>query len=568
MVLFLLKSAACLAIFMAFYKLALENERMHSFKRAYLIGALVLSFTIPSITFVEYVEVVPPVSIENFEPTTEFNAALSASEKTQNFEWLPIVTVIYVLGVLVFLFRFLRNLRQIQVNISTNPKLRMQSLINVLLKDGTVPHTFFNYIFLNKRKFEAKEIPEEILLHESAHAKQKHSLDILFIELLQVIFWFNPLVYIIKNWIRLNHEFLADQAVLNHGTSTPHYQNILLEFASSTNRKDNQSSLANAINYSSIKKRFTVMKKNTSKNSVVLRSFSAIPLITVLLLGFSEQVTLPKEEVASAEIILNDATEAEIAQYNQLAKKYNAIAQEKRKITPEDLKTLELIYRKMSEKQKKEAEPFPECPETQTHKKLGACSDQITEYNTLAKKYNAMIVQSGNIHIRKKDVDRMQYLYALMTTKQRASAESFPDFPKPPAPPTPPGPPEETVSIADSNIEVVVNEQRIVKILENKEIYDEVSVVEHLNQHTDEINPHIIKAGYIQMPPNPPEPKTPLKHAKEMAKKDAVFYLEDEEITAEKAIKILKKNKNINIDSRSKKGQKPQVRLSVKPIEI
>src|SRR5690606_3931766 len=127
---------------------------------------------------------------------------------------------------------------------------------------------------------------------EYVHAKQKHSIDILVVELLQIVFWFNPLLYLIKRSVKLNHEFLADRAVLNRGTDTAAYQNILLAFSSHATTP----TLANSINYSFIKKRFTVMKKQTSTQAIWLRSLLLVPLVAILMYGFStrEVVALPQ----------------------------------------------------------------------------------------------------------------------------------------------------------------------------------------------------------------------------------------------------------------------------------
>ena len=377
MLLYLLKSGACLAAFMALYKLLLENEQMHVLKRFYLLGSVVLSFIIPLITFVNYVEV--ETIAAPFQPINTFAVTELAHEAPkETFDWLPILLTIYIFGLSVFLFRFLKNLSNLIRNIRKNPKLKVRSWVHVLLNDLVVPHTFFNYIFLNKQKFEAKEIPYEVLLHENAHASQKHSVDILIMELLQIVFWFNPLIYILKNWIKLNHEFLADRAVIQQGISLSHYQQTLLAFVSSANHQDNQSSLANAINYSSIsltlfgktlkfnssfgqvKKRFTIMKKRSSTTSVVLRSCAAIPLIAVLLAGFSEQITMPKP-ISPVIEMQQGASSAEMQQFNQLAEKYNAVPKKDRVIPLEELAILEGVYRKMSSRQKNESLPFPEC---------------------------------------------------------------------------------------------------------------------------------------------------------------------------------------------------------------
>lgn len=139
---------------------------------------------------------------------------------------------------------------------------------------------------------------------------------------------------------------------------------------------------------------------------------------------------------------LNGATKEQLSKYNSLAKKYNAIPKKKRTIPSKDLKNLELIYRKMSENQKANALPFPECPDPKSSNQEGATTKQISEYNSLAKTYNTMLSNNGNIRIMKSDVNRLEYLYGLMTESQRADTEAFPDFPEPPEPPMPPTKPK------------------------------------------------------------------------------------------------------------------------------
>jgi hypothetical protein len=219
MELYLLKSAACLAILMAFYKLFLEKESFHKFKRFYLLASLLVSFAIPFITFIQYVE--PEYVLGSFNNPLDdavFNTVITAPEEVivnQLFNWKALLWSVYGLGVLFFGIRFVINLSRIVNRIKSNPKTKRQSFINVLLNDLVIPHTFFNYIFLNKSKFEKQEIPEEVLLHEQTHAKQKHSIDILLIEILQVVFWFNPLLYLLKNTVKLNQLTLYSITIRN-----------------------------------------------------------------------------------------------------------------------------------------------------------------------------------------------------------------------------------------------------------------------------------------------------------------------------------------------------------------
>jgi len=332
---------------------------MHLFKRFYLLSALVAAFSIPLITFTY---TVPSSTVTFAEDYTGVEAV--ASQWDVWLSYLPyILWSIYGLGVVLFGIKFVKNLSQLLHKIKYNPKQKIKNITNVLLRDAITPHTFFNYIFLNKQKYEAQEIPEEVILHEKTHALEKHSIDILFIEILQVVLWFNPLIYLVKKSIKLNHEFLADRAVIREGILASAYQQTLLAFSSNAVNGP----LANSINYSLIKKRFTVMKTHTSKKAVWFRSFLLLPLIAFLIFGFSsreiEEITTPYAEDNTLEFVQEKATKKMVSEYNSLAKKYNNMDTDNMRISYDDVKRMHYIYGIMSDSQKNGAQPFPDFPE-------------------------------------------------------------------------------------------------------------------------------------------------------------------------------------------------------------
>ncbi|WP_299891249.1 M56 family metallopeptidase [uncultured Lacinutrix sp.] len=379
MLLILLKSSACLAILMAFYKFCLENLSIHKFKRFYLLGAILVSAIIPFITFIEYVE--PQFNIPYFEINHSVPLELLPTDEITTEEpinYLPLILwSIYGLGVILFGIKFFINLTNIISKIYKNEKQKQGHFITVLLQDLISPHTFFSYIFLNKTKFESQAIPKEVLLHEASHAKQKHSLDVLFIELMQVIFWFNPLLYFIKKDIKLNHEFLADKAVLNQGIDSSSYQSILLAFSSNATEPE----LANAINYSLIKKRFTIMKTKTSKKAIWLRSLLLLPLLGGLLFSFSSREEVEKEATISPEMIFSGEVEnnnsSELGDVKKELQKTNILSEgvtepmmneyksfmveykTKNRINNTVYKRIVAIYDLMSTKQKASVEKYP-----------------------------------------------------------------------------------------------------------------------------------------------------------------------------------------------------------------
>lgn len=161
----------------------------------------------------------------------------------------------------------------------------------VLIEEPTVPHTFLNTIYVNKAQFESGELSKEILDHELTHARQKHSWDVLFIELLRLVFWFNPLFYFYKRAIQINHEFLADDFVITKTQDSVSYQKLLLNSIFPTY----QTNLASTFNYSLTKKRFKMMVKDYSFMSVAMRKTLLIPMLAGIIFMFCTDIGTEKK---------------------------------------------------------------------------------------------------------------------------------------------------------------------------------------------------------------------------------------------------------------------------------
>ncbi|MBU2921999.1 M56 family metallopeptidase [Winogradskyella psychrotolerans] len=309
MEIFVLKFSACLLVFWLVYVLILEQQNMHHFKRFYLLGTVALALIIPTLTVTEYIA---PV-ISNLETAPLFipiepSFVEMPIEDRSFFNLETTLWFIYGIGVLLFSIRFVINIVKMQQRISSNENIVKRSFVYVLLKEHLIPHSFFKYIFYNKNRYESHNIPKEVMLHEETHARQLHSLDIIILELLQIAFWFHPLIYILKHHVKLNHEFLADQAVLKHGSDAKTYQNILLQFSSNTQNHH----LSSAINYSSIKKRFTVMKTQTSKTRIWLSTLFVLPIIAILFYSFAEKEYVEKETTDIADAIKEELKEVDV----------------------------------------------------------------------------------------------------------------------------------------------------------------------------------------------------------------------------------------------------------------
>lgn len=294
MIAYLIKSVLCLLVLWAFYKVALEPLAAHRLKRFYLLGSLVVSLTLPLLTITYEVKVAPqPVeqSVAYFAPSDDSGNPLLVKEKMDSLSY--VLGSIYMLGVLFFGFRFARNIYRIDSKIRYSEKRRCTDHTKVLLDQKVVPHSFLRFIFLPKSDFLSRKIAPEILEHERAHVIQKHSWDILTIELLQVLFWFNPLLFWFKKSIALNHEFLADQQALRQKANPFLYTQLLLQYSGGAHH----TALSSPINYSltrppynRAKKRILMLSKTFSAKKLATRLTFLLPVLALCIYFFNQDI--------------------------------------------------------------------------------------------------------------------------------------------------------------------------------------------------------------------------------------------------------------------------------------
>jgi len=285
MITYLLKSGLLLAVFYAVYKLLLENERMFRFNRAYLLGSLIFSLVVPLQLF----------SVASFFSseikTIQLDEIMIVSHKSilNEVSFNEIITfflgAIYVLITVILLIRFAVNVSSFFVKMKKNSVEFIDNQKLVLMKESILPHSFWNAIFISKEDFTNGRIPSELIAHEKAHLEQKHTLDILFVEVLQIVFWFNPMFVLFEKAIKLNHEFLADEAVNKQFDEVKSYQNLLLQFA--TNKHN--VALASTINYEITKKRLIMMTKKESVAKAVFKVLAVGTISMILLFTFSSE---------------------------------------------------------------------------------------------------------------------------------------------------------------------------------------------------------------------------------------------------------------------------------------
>lgn len=358
MITYIIKILLCSAVFIVTYKLLFEKEKMHGFNRSYLLVSLLLSFVIPLITF-NYATPTLPISGDEILPTNliKDNSIVQEVSTIKKTDYtLLVLTILYGLISTFFLLRFIINLNNILTKTRNNKTIPFNNAQIVLINEELSPHSFLNYLFVNNQEYVGEVIEKEILLHECAHIQQKHSYDILLIEILQIVCWFNPFLLMYKKAIQLNHEFLADEAVINTYPNVASYQYLLIEKAS----KSNTYNLSSSFNYLITKQRLIMMTKSKSPQKALFKQLAIIPVLSITVFAFSTK-SFAQEKPSStqkAKEIVVPATQDGVSQ--ALLDEYEQIVNSKKnkkgipllyKFTDAERKRLQTIYLSMSKAQ-------------------------------------------------------------------------------------------------------------------------------------------------------------------------------------------------------------------------
>ncbi|MDO5636345.1 MAG: M56 family metallopeptidase [Myroides sp.] len=320
MVFYLVQVTVLWLVFSAIYYFVLSNKSMFRFNRWYLVATFIGSLIIPLIPLGKIFGTVPFQSISLPQTVVLLNELVidvNNENVSQSFNWILWTKVLFGIGTIIFLFRFVKELVKLKRLYQQSEKEVYEGLVVCKIRQ---PHQVFSFgrmVFIDCKLFDTINKNQTIWIHEKTHILQGHSADVLVVELCKIFFWFHPLVYLYERHIKMNHEYLADEAVLKQTNDVKAYQYKLLDYLENTN-----SSLASTFNFKLTQKRFMMMKNQTNPAIKMLTkvfvAFGIIATITFVacnnvdveestenieskkeekLFNFVEQKALPKEGI-------------------------------------------------------------------------------------------------------------------------------------------------------------------------------------------------------------------------------------------------------------------------------
>ncbi|WP_298513371.1 M56 family metallopeptidase [uncultured Kordia sp.] len=295
MIVYFIQVVAFQLLFLLSYDLFLKKETFFNWNRVYLIFSSLISFLLPFIKIESFQNVVPQEYIVLLpEIVLTPQKAVATIEPTWN--WFLII------GIAISSLLFIYKIVQLVKLRFKGRFVKRENYTIIIIPKSTTAFSIFRYVFIGEEIHEEKL--EDVLSHELVHIREKHSLDLLYFELLRILCWFNPLVYIYQKRISELHEYIADAIVVQDKDKSDYYEKLLAEVF-----QTQQFSFTNQFfKHSLIKKRIIMLTKEKSRQILKLKYLVLVPVLIVSLLYTScEDTTIADSEEAKSKTEIVDA---------------------------------------------------------------------------------------------------------------------------------------------------------------------------------------------------------------------------------------------------------------------
>lgn len=302
---YVLEVNICWLGFYLLYSLVLSRETFFEYNRWYLLAGLLGGLLIPLVEYqiiIEQIVEIPSVSLD-LDDLSGLTATAVAEEPSFRDRLVQGLYVTYLLGVAILGIRFMMGLLRIAWLYWRGTKMERPGY--ALVKTPTVhpPFSFFHWLFQSQRIPLNEADEEKIITHEIEHIRQWHSLDVLLVEMIGIVLWFSPLVWLYRRSLRMIHEYQADEAVLQT-TKRKSYGHLLIRQSMS----GPPIAIANHFIHSQLKKRLTMMTKKKSTQRSLMKYTFILPVLALMLMAFAPTKVYKMVPVEAPAVELEEST--------------------------------------------------------------------------------------------------------------------------------------------------------------------------------------------------------------------------------------------------------------------
>ena len=310
------KVAVLIAVFYMFYRLLLSRETFHRVNRIVLLLTAVASFILPFCVITMHETVTMPMP----EMHVEMGPLMAEVETPSVPLWQTLLPILFIIGLCATLGHTLLSMIRIILLIRKSEQHPQPDGVTVCVTGNAAlsPFSWMHYIVMNHEDYETHD--SAILAHERGHIRLHHSWDLILVDTLTALQWFNPAMWMLRADLRAIHEYEADAAVLSQGINARQYQYLLITKAAGIGGY----SLANGISHSTLKNRINMMLHKKSNRSSLLKLLALLPIVAVALAVNAEKVTdvvytNNHSSVVTAEAIRNAKTASATPESNVLS---------------------------------------------------------------------------------------------------------------------------------------------------------------------------------------------------------------------------------------------------------
>jgi len=305
---YFLKINVAIALFYAFYRLFFHKDTFFHWRRMALLCFFAISLLYPLLNIQGWIKAHEPmVAMADLYATILLPEQVVTPSQETVINWQEVIIqfakIIYWSGMLLLAARFFIQLGSIIRLHFQCSKNNIQGVRVHLLKKETGPFSFFHWIFIHPQSHTESEI-SEIITHEETHARQYHSVDVLFSEIMCIFCWFNPFIWLMKREVRGNLEYMADHRVLETGHDSKSYQYHLLGLA----HHKAAANLSNSFNVLPLKNRIKMMNKRRTKEIGRTKYLMLLPLAAILMIVSNIEMVARTTEKFAKEITLPQGT--------------------------------------------------------------------------------------------------------------------------------------------------------------------------------------------------------------------------------------------------------------------
>lgn len=322
MAIYLIKINVALMLLYGFYRLTVSRDTFFGLRRLTLWLIYAVALMVPALSLEYWVRDTPTMASMAHVYADTFYPVVVVKAQAPGITWMDMLLGIYWAGVAVLSLRLVWQLFSIIRLAIISRKQEVEGITVHLLRGEGSPFSFFRWVFMYPSTLEGKQL-HEVMVHECTHVSGLHFLDTLFSELFSIACWFNPFAWLMKQEVRMNLEYLADESVLSDGNARKSYQYHLLGLA--YRQPKDSTKIANNFNLLPLKKRIKMMNKRRTSEIGKAKYLLFAPLAGALLMvsnieSVAREIGEQVPEVAEVQQKADQALNADVAVVNPMAK--------------------------------------------------------------------------------------------------------------------------------------------------------------------------------------------------------------------------------------------------------